>query len=282
MKIFKFTIALFCSFFILHCSSSPPTEPEDNTIAFPIKVGNKWDYQFISYEYNFRPDSVLNIISPDTIKAKITVEVKEKIVLQDSIEAFLFINVNQNDQSTSIDTFYYFLKDDKLLCLIPDPIRTMRAILPKSSVLINFTSNNAISDIAFFNLRTRYNTVQLNTQELETATVFDYPIELDNQWNFFKSVQVGWRYVIDKKVCSKENCSASAGEFSCYKIQWLIDFWGKGVWDEDELYFDYIAKEGLIKRVWILKDIDTTDENGKHFCTFDLFEEFDLVKYELK
>ena len=274
---------MFCSFLMLYCSTSPPTEPGDDTITFPIKVGNKWDYQFTSYEYNFRPDSVLNIISPDTIKAKITVEVKEKIVLQDSIEAFLFININEGDQATYIDTFYYFLKGDKFLSLTADPMRTMRTSLPKSTVILtNLNSNNAISDIVFFNLRTRQSAFQLNTQEFETATVFDYPIELDKQWNFFKSLQVGRKYVIDKKVCAKENCSASAGEFSCYKIQWLIDFWGKGAWDEDKLYFDYIAKEGLIKRVWTLKDIDTTDENGKHFCTFDLYEEFDLVKYELK
>jgi hypothetical protein len=279
MKTIKVAVAIFYSCLIFYLSCSSPTEP-DEEIIFPLKVGNKWEYKFTSYEYNFRPDSVLQVISPQIDSAHIIIEIKEKTILGDSIESFLFTCIKESELSTSIDTFYYFINDDKLFCLTPNPIRTT---LPKNSSLFN--NSNIISfntDFITLYMKPTDRFTTFYPQQLEKATVFDYPLKKDKQWNFFTSTQDGWRYKIDKKVCFEEKQLVPAGQFSCFRIQWLFDFFGEGIWDEDKMYLDFVANEGLIQRVFIDKNIDATDETGKHFCTFDLYQEFELVKYVLK
>lgn len=96
-KIFK--ILILFSLHLFFCDGNPPTEPSENHITFPVKVGNQWEYHSTSYDFNFRPDSVIKIIHPDTLKEKITIEITDKILLDNSVEAYVFVRIIAKNNS---------------------------------------------------------------------------------------------------------------------------------------------------------------------------------------
>jgi hypothetical protein len=72
-----------------------------------------------------------------------------------------------------------------------------------------------------------------------------YPFEISSQWTY-RNRYNPWH--IDKKILGKETIALPAGNFECFKIQWLYDMDHDWQWDKDIVFYDYLHAKGLMKR----------------------------------
>lgn len=81
-----------------------------------------------------------------------------------------------------------------------------------------------------------------------------YPFEVGARWLFQRIADpAAGISSVDKKILAAEQVRVPAGDFACFKIQWLLlDDSGSPVGDVEQL--DYIAEQGLVKRTVFLKD----------------------------
>ena len=64
-----------------------------------------------------------------------------------------------------------------------------------------------------------------------------YPLSLNSEW--------GYNYLRRKQVKGKENVTTSAGNFECYKLEYLFY---SSILQSDYSSYEYISDKGLIKR----------------------------------
>ena len=82
---------------------------------------------------------------------------------------------------------------------------------------------------------------------------------------------------MDKIVLDESTINRLGRNFQCYQIRWLYDM------NNDQIYIiDYVAREGLIERKVVIKNIYFTDESLSVLGTADYEEVFNLTEIDVQ
>ena len=79
---------------------------------YPLKIGNKWEYERTFKLYNFRPDSIRNQLPFEKYFTKSVVEVMKDTTLKDSIECIKMQEMLYEDNEILLSWNYYANKAD--------------------------------------------------------------------------------------------------------------------------------------------------------------------------
>lgn len=114
------------------------------------------------------------------------------------------------------------------------------------------------------------------TLRIPPRKVLVYPRRIGEEWVAFDDP---WLQV--RQLVGWENVRTPRGAFACWKIQVLSDYDGDGEWNEDIIWYDWFANEGLIKRhLWSTGDV--TDPWGNPVGTWEgtqiwLLEDYSIL-----
>ncbi len=106
----------------------------------------------------------------------------------------------------------------------------------------------------------------------------EYPLEIGAEWVF----RNGDPRRIEKSCEAFEIIEVPAGEFGCFVVQWQVDLNGDGSFNDNVMFTDYIAEQGLIKRAVLFPNVLVLDEFGNEVGFIDITDDFDLIAYELE
>ncbi len=270
-------ILLICSALVISlipgCDLLDISGKAEKNLIYPLQEGNLWEYEREGSVYNFRlidnPDSVIES-REFTIRAHSTVRSNGMVKLSE------FSNIpgavieleqiySEEGMSHELKSWNYYTYMDDGLYSLGYRSASGASVMPK--VIANeqetgtgfyikfdgkyFTSIRALTEYVEF-------IVQLQYDDPDDIIIEDRPLKViprymntGRQWTF-RTKGNPWR--IDKRILGKEIIEVPAGQFECYKVQWLIDLGDTGEWDERLLYYDYISDKGLIKRELYFKD----------------------------
>ena len=278
-KISKVSCLFLIFVFFFGCKEDNPTGPLAEDFAFPLKIGNKWEYARTFSTFNIRGDTTGINLAP-TIVANVVSEIVRMDTLPNSVETFVF-HTTETFENLSFkfedDSYYKNQADGLFLYAHSNQV----AILLKSAVKKQFLFQDRyfknIREILLFIERVVVN----NITTADTLIIEDppfkslqYPLEIGSQWIYSTNNFA----TTEKKVLGKEKVETPAGDFDCIKIQWIIDF------GSDIEFFDFICSKGLVKRSVTVKDIRVTtpDNPDGTGVLFDSKDEFDVINFNLE
>jgi hypothetical protein len=283
---FKFFLLLIVSTAIyISCSdSSNPgfANPMNDDFIYPLKVGNKWNYQKEWSRYNFRPDSSSPgvIMNDTTFFSTIEVSITRIDTIADTLETFVLYASEQMDNQTFTSGYNYNNTDDGLF-IYAYRGGTSSLVYPKKQANLKYKYGEYGSlisnEIPSFLIDPIFQLYELSADSIgienPPVKTLSYPFKINNEWTYRNTF-----LRINKKVVSKEIVNISAGQYECYKVQWLYDFSNSGEWSENIQIFDYISSIGLIKRIFLFKDVTiSTTSNPNGFGLMDGKEEMILT-----
>lgn len=258
---------------LLSCSNKDnPAGYNDNNFIYPIKIGNKWEYFREYSRFNFRPDTLdVSQVLDDTVTSTVIISIARKETIFDSIQTYVFheILTEEGDQTFEDESYYNNLAGGLYLYAY----RGAGWVIPKSNVsrkiLFKGRYFNSIREVTSFIEKALPNKFAISDTliyEIPPIQSIKYPLETGSQWIIRQSGNP-WR--MDKKVLGKETVKVPAGDFNCWKIQWLYDIDKNGEWDNDIIFYDYICSEGLICRYIFFKDMEWRGEYNELIGLFD-------------
>jgi len=266
---------------VLSCSLiDNPVGHNEYDFIYPIEIGYKWEYSKELSPINFRPDT-LNIPSYLDTTATVIINIERKETIFDTIQTYVFHEVLTEGNEQYEDEKYYNNLDDGLYYYA---YRGGGYMTPKSNsrgkIFFKGRSFNSIREITSFieeALPNKFTISDTLIYEIPPIQSIKYPLETGSQWIIRQSGNP-WR--MDKKVLGKETVKVPAGNFNCYKIQWLYDIDNNGEWDNDIIFYDYICYKGLIRRYILIKDMEWRGENNEYLGLFDFKDESVLTSID--
>jgi len=257
-------------------------------MIYPLSVGNSWEY---SREMNlfFYQDSAGTPVYEDTATYTSTasVVITGKETLRDSIETYVFYS-EENDSFGTFGTYsgidYYNNTDSGLYLYAYQSWGPY--ILPKtqtsSKILFKGKTFNSVRELSNYlqaalpSYRVLSDSIYFEEPPVKSL---QYPLKVGARW-IYREADDPWR--IDKVVTARDTIQVPAGEFSCYKIQWLYDLDDDEQWDEDIAFYDYISSAGLVRRHLIVLGLAHIDAQGNELGYFDVYEKFTLTAVSLE
>lgn len=226
---------------LLNCSDDTSMEPNLEDFSYPMEVGHKWEYTVTEKLTNFRAVSPGAGERADTSSTfTTTVEIVRVEMLGDSVQTHVF---RVSEREASYEAFYTNENDGMFIHLVSGPY--VGTALPKeTSTQTSF----------WFQPPWQGNPLMAEHGQLRSppAPVLQYPLQLGKKWAFAVDVVPTGIRKIEKEVIGTENVQVPAGEFDCFKLEWL--FVENDVQDLNVMRFDYISEQGLVKRTFRLKD----------------------------
>jgi len=283
MKFFQCLIIISLSLFLYLCVGNvAPFSDNDN--SYPLKIGNTWEY---SRQFNFT-----NFRDPNgnpaipwfniSIQANVLVTAERLDTLLTSHLVVVLKEIYTEAGQTIEGEAFYANQEDGLYFYA---YNGQSMVNPKSGfgnkIFFKGVYFNHISEVTdfiekkFYNSKTNSDSI---IYEIPPLLSLKYPLQVGDQW-IYRTWCNPWR--IDKKVAGKENISVPCGYYETYKIQWMLDIWNDGNRDKDIEFFDYICREGLVKRTVLFKDMFAVDENNNPLGIFDALDEMELTNYNL-
>jgi hypothetical protein len=271
---------------ILRCSENKPTRFKEEDFAYPLKVGHTWEYVRESSTFNFRSHAADIIRSDTTTFSNVVMKIVGIDTLRDSIHTFVFYEqLTDMENRTSRSWSYYHGQDDGLyLVAYKDPGH----VIPKSLAKKRFSfKGRYFSEIWEITSAVEKGILSGN-QRLDSLYYEDpplkslhYPLKTGSQW-IYREGQDSWK--IETKVLGKEKVQVPAGEFICYKLQWLFDMNADEEWDDDIEFFDFVCPRGLIRREILLTDVGWLQVDSPHepMALVDMKDEFQLLDVHLE
>jgi hypothetical protein len=254
---------IFFLLFFLHCGQvKSPLGPHNPEFSYPLKINNQWENARTFTQFNIGPDllvpdSALNITTTHVIK------ITGKATLRDSIETFVlketFTRANWTDHSES---FYSIEEDGLYFHAYNGPGFVIPQISKKSQIRFKGFYFNSIPEITFYitnAIIVNRMVVDSLIHEIPPLISLIYPPEIAAQWTY-RTDGNPWR--IDKNIIGLEEVEVPAGNYLCYKIQWLYDFNLDSKWDEDIVFYDFICEVGLLKRSITFLNIPVPGDPG--------------------
>jgi len=284
MKNFVIYVTVLVLIIIISCSRNNITDPTENNFIYPIKIGNKWEYVREYSIFNFRPDTLYKTqIIDTTLIDTVQIEIIRKQIILDSIQTFVFYeSFIENGQVIEAESYYNNLDDG----LYEYAYKGISWVLPKTNIkgkiLFKGKYFNNIKEVMSYFERSLLKSINVFEDslilEIPPLLSIKYPLEVGSQW-IYRGPGNPW--AINKNVIDREIIKVAAGEFNCFKIQWLFDIDNNDEWDDDIIFYDYVSTKGLIKRYAFIKDMIWIGEDGLEIGMFDSKDEYILSKINL-
>jgi hypothetical protein len=254
---FSFVLLLIIYLLIFSCEFSSDSKSNlTGKFEYPLKIGNAWEYERVFEIYNFRPDSLRSIFSETKYVSRSIVEVKKDTTLQDSLQCKI-VQEKLIEHQEFLSWAYYANKTEGLYELAYKN-GGGGLTMPKEHEEVEYTvggiSFNNMRDVSDYFAEFLSSNAGMNDTLIywkPERKVLTYPPEPGEEWLMFQ----GPPFTIHKKIVGKESVSTDAGNYNCYKIQWIYT----GMLDDNIIFYDYVSKKGLIKRSILFKDILVSD-----------------------
>lgn len=279
-------ILLFLSVlgYVIGCDESP-NEPKVTQNSYPIKIDNRWNYTQ-SYEINN-----VRIVEPRTkvpnevLEADISVSISKDTTLLGYEKAFVFQEIqNQNDLINIVD-FYYVQKPDGLY-LYGHKNYNRQMSLPKikKGNYIEFYGQRftSINEMSLHFLQTGNNNYSLSDTilfESKPKLSLKLPLSEGSEWTYQQKRKP---YKIDKKITRLSEISTQIGNLLCYEIQWLFDIDDDGNYDNAISITDYVGDVGMVRRIINYKNSRVIDSHGKTLYWFDAIDKTEITEVNLQ
>lgn len=268
----------------MSCSKEQnPIEITNTEMIYPLTVGNEWSYVRLFSIFNFRPlnDS---IVPPNdmTILQRSVSSISRKDTLHDTISTFVLRELLEEGNSTFVGESYLSNHDDGLYLYAYKGIsNTSPKVAHSQKISFKGRNFNHIGEItSFIENGGLIHSPNFDSLRFENPPVKALPrkYRTGEQWTFRRYIDF---LRIDKKIISKESIETHAGNFDCYKVQWLVDFGNDGEWDKDIIFFDWVSLKGLIRRNILIKDmIWVGSASPEPLGKFDGKDEFILINFK--
>lgn len=265
MNIHKAAIVFFAiiviGILLASCKKTSTTGFSPDVTSYPLKSGNTWTYTRTFWTHNFRPIVPGTTFSYDSINTTTRVEVLGQRVLLDSILTWEVKSTETGGPSTAIGTRYYRIILDSLFVfaytgspslIIPKPN-------PRSSITFTYAGRTYRSMLElvsalqqdFLSIHQTLDTLY----EQRPPKTFVFPLRVESEWLYR---QQGYPFRIGHKVIQYTVSQFPIGSRPVYKIQWFWDLNDDGMWDENIEGYDYVSYQGVLKRVFYIRDILVT------------------------
>lgn len=253
------------------------------SITYPVAVGNRWDYEIAFWYERIRPDSLAPFIDGPYASVA-TVEVAERIDFPGPEPIFRFHKTFLGPFNRCEEDEYYRATTDGLYSVSSSaPCGTM--ISPKTgrSLSIKFEGQffSSVEEIIGYVSQRGNTLVSLGQDDGGPHLCYKYPLRIGQQWTYIEQSDAHfWR--IDRRVVDWRMISTPAGDFDCFVVQWLFDINRDGEWDDNLEFFDFVAAEGLVKRMYTLRDLDISrPASPDSIGTYDAVWEATLTDFHL-
>jgi hypothetical protein len=239
--------------FILLVVSIIGCKKEDNNSSlkidsYPMSIGTTWDYdrQIILRKYDIKKSS--GIIENDTINFIAEVWIDKDTLLNDTMNVTVF--KYQENSSEGIAVEYNFTDNEGLKNYAYE--NAGGNAFPMQS---NYWSFFNLSYLAEHRLQSN----GIIFYEDPPVLKIKYPLEENTTWNYVDKPEVfGIR--IDKAVAGAERLVIGGRNFDCLQVKWDYSYnQAKNKVDVT----DWIAAEGLVRRLTIADTVAVADETGK-------------------
>ncbi len=217
--------------------------------SYPMAAGNEWIYgrQVIIEKYDGKTN--LNNTDPDTLNFIITLWIAKDTVLNDTMPVTTFKHRVDEDNRESIE--YNFLDEDGLKNyayanaggnFFPKKHGLFCSMIPG----LHNKNKHGRSDEIFY--------------EIPPTLKIKLPLKKDMEWTMKEpSSESQGSFRIDKQVVGMETLEITGRKYECLKVQWDISH--PPLSSENEIT-DWMAKEGLIKRLTLTDTAAITNETG--------------------
>ena len=239
---------------------------------WPMTTGSEWHYQQTYYLFKFASDSSDVITDSDTIQNLYKLWVLKDTVLNDTLALTVF-ELAEEDSLTWMWRQYYLLDEEglKLYAYLPNPgpfsFRKSKAVFNNHFPLL--TEQGPETKLLYPGDKLIY----LDPPRLS----IQLPLKEDSYWTCQEKAPYQFR--IDKKVTGTDLIQAGGNEYACFRVDWVyFDY----IVDTDILVTEWIAEEGLIKRVVKIPRTDITDINGEDIYSGQFAEVLQLVDVNIK
>ena len=264
---------------ILTCTKNPVGVVQYNW--YPLAVGNSWEYSRIQAFVNLESDTICPFPGPETLFSTASVQVIKKDTLLDSIPAFqLYKTIQDPSFSFTAVTYFNNLEDGLYFYAYNWPIVIPPLQISSAKSLYFKGRHFADPRELFLWLEAGKFPSSLTpdslTYYLPPRKSIQYPLRVNSQWTY---TQEGDPWRTDKKIVGFGLLTTPAGNFNCYKIQWLYDLDDDGEWDTDIEFFEFLSEIGIVKWSILVKDLIITDYCFGHPATVDILEETQLTSY---
>ncbi len=246
--------------------------------TYPLAIGDRWEYRYTSIGFNYRPDSLRDYY-PWNETGTAAAEIIRRDTLNDTLATYvLHVSVaisitayESNDyMNNAADGLYLYAYDRSSFIA---PARAWWRFEggfgpsggPGPDLISSRSGGPQPGDSLYY--------------ESPPVRSLAYPLEVGNQWVMRELNASGLPWRIEKKIIDYGPQTVPAGTFDCYTIQWLWDVDDDGIWDTGFEGYDYVAPQGLIKRVIIVHDLYASSYEGPAGL-FDVMETIELTDYQ--
>lgn len=275
LSFFPLLWLIFFALFTL-CSKENAVGPSGENYRYPLSPGNTWTYErsivltFDVSSGNRPPDSTLSTITVDVVALE---------VIFDSLET-IKVRERRATQQGSLTTFNYYQNTSDALYLIAG--LGVPTTLPKQSIdspavlspLLTFLNN------PLYAVQSAADVAAPDSLYLEQPAkiVLKYPLAQGIEWKYSEKNKPRRA---NKRVLGEIDVQTAAGTFTAVQVHWIVDFDGDGSFDNNILFFDYIANAGLIKRSFLIQGLPVVDNNGTYIGRYNYHDLSTLTSYKL-
>jgi hypothetical protein len=276
------------TFFLLFIISSCQLEGDklmnlDENFHYPLEVGNRWEYSTQNKFFNPRPDSIISVITEPSIYGQSEVTISKQQILDNSVNSYCFRqHLKQGDYPELYSEAYYNNQPEGLYLYA---YRGTATILPRQAAKKIRFKNRTYNDIRQLVKELTDNRYFLPLSQTDSLNyeypplrVIAYPFKIGSEWIY--------RYydpiLISKKIDKSETLETPAGTFFTYRVQWFYDLDSNGKWDDGIHVNEYYSGIGLVKRSFLIQNVELTTKNLIDIGLIDYSEEYELINYKVK
>lgn len=272
LKVFYvLSVTLICFILVLSGCSNNPAAPENpfENFRYPYQNGISWFYNNRTFFYNVRPDSIGIYVSDDTVSGSgFSIYTGDTIINGVSSKLLRSEHVSPSHAHITLESFIQ--TDTGLISNFGGKNgRSFGPYLPNSGIKFIFGNKE------FYNAKDilSYYAYDINpdTGFVDTASVncIKYPVIAGTEWHFRS---LGGGLNLYKKYAGIVDVSTPLGVFKCMQVQRI--FKNSSTPDTNFVLNDFLSEKGIIKRDYIIKNIEVYNSNNQVIGYFDVKEEY--------
>lgn len=264
-------LAVIC---IIGCESD--NDKPNMDFVYPLTVGNIWEYE-ATFTLDYDSLATYNGLNDTILYHTESVEIIANEVIFDSLEAYNFASIMNQNGYIYTGNRYYNNNDDGLFCYAHTNVSSISPKTNNNNIYIKF--DNKI----FNNVREIFDYIvngeiieqfsKDDSIEYDLEKTLEYPLEEDNQW-----ICRTYDLRTDKTIIGWEEIDIPVGEFNCWKIQYSYPELN---WNDDVKVYDFVSKDGLVKRFSEVKNQECIDEDGNFLGYLITTSEMYLTDYQV-
>ncbi len=286
-RLFIYSMALVAFLTITSCNlfKSGDSNMPDMNFIYPLWVGNYWNYEKLTV-YDFDDGATSNGLSDTSFYSAASVEIIDREIIFDEFYCYNFKSTLNEDGTLYVGNEYYNNTETQLIDYGYTNPYMLTPKVEKDIAYLTFKGKkfNNIQEIIHLVEKGYCNFGQTKNDSIlfDQVQCLVYPLKKGNEWSYRTETYDGEPWRIDKKILGWTRIEVPAGNFNCWRIQWFNNPFGSGTdWDEDIIEFDYIAEQGLIKRILELDNLTCYDYSGNLLGTLTYSEILTLDEYSI-